>query len=54
MNPPLPEATEVFRANGNCICEQCKKTYYEHPQYDYNGPLDGYAVKACDGKFYHL
>lgn len=51
--PILPPDVEVFRASGDCICQVCNLTYYDHPRYAYESGL-GECVRACDGRYLHL
>jgi hypothetical protein len=52
---------ETFRADGNVVCETCKRTYRDHPgcfatRYTEGDPERGYYVDRvlCDGRHVHL
>ncbi len=49
----LPEDIEVFRGDGETYCTTCGKKMKDHPRYRYPWG-DNFAVKHCDGTFYHL
>ena len=55
----------VVRAGGDCICEVCGKTYYDHPRHIYSDYPQGrnefgqdnwalYLIETCEGKKYKL
>ena len=58
--PLLPEDAEVFRANGDCLCDACGKPFRGHARYAYPHAPDALpweistVVLACDGKYLHL
>ena len=43
---------EVERASGEVVCAVWGAAYKNHQRYAY--PWDGYAVRACDGRYLHL
>lgn len=42
---------EVFRASGDCLCDECDKPYRDHEQCVMGR---GHVVQGCDGRLYHL
>ena len=42
---------DFYRASGLCICDQCGKTYYKHPEDKEHLSFDGhpYLVILCNG-----
>jgi len=51
--PSLPDDAEVLRADGQCLCDICRKPLREHQMYSYPSGM-GHAVRACRGVYYHL